>query len=132
MDKILSAQGWNGTPDAGRSALGTHDDAMLPGRDLVEVARYLVPMEARLAQGCLVAAGIPAVLADEQLLQANMLLAPAVGGVRILVPQEHLQESVSVLEALKRGDFALDEDTDVGSEDQERLSGTSTGNSAHE
>lgn len=117
MDKFLSAGEWNGKPDAGRSALGAPDGAMLPARDLFEVARYLVPMDARLAQGCLVAAGIPAVLADEQLLQANLLLAPAVGGVRILVPQEHLQEAEAVLEALKRGDFALDEDADVGSED---------------
>lgn len=119
MDKALSAHGWNEEegPATGRVAQGVPDDAHLPGRDLFEVARYLDPMEARLAQGCLVASGIPAVLADEQLVQANQLLAPAVGGVRILVPQEHLQESKAVLEAMKRGDFALDENTDVGSED---------------
>jgi hypothetical protein len=74
---------------------GLPDAALVPGRDLFEVARYLVPMDASLAQGCLVAAGIPAVLADAHLMQAHMLLAPALGGVRILVPQEHLQESPS-------------------------------------
>lgn len=118
MDKTLSAQGWNeqGDPVTGRTAQGASDDARLPGRDLFEVARYLDPMDARLAQGCLVAAGIPAVLADEQLVQTNLLLAPAVGGVRVLVPQEHLQEAEAVLVALKRGDFALDDDADVGSE----------------
>ncbi|MCA1248541.1 putative signal transducing protein [Massilia sp. MS-15] len=81
----------------------------IPGRDLFIIARYLVPMEANLAQGCLVAAGIPAVLADAHLMQADLLLAPALGGVRILVPQEYLQHAASVLASLARGDFALDE-----------------------
>src|SRR5438067_8927369 len=116
MDKILSAQGWNQQdgPAASREAEGTPDDALLPGRELFEVARYLVPMEARLAQGCLEASGIPAVLADDNLVQTNILLAPALGGVRILVPQDHLQQAEAVLEALRRGEFELGEDADVG------------------
>jgi hypothetical protein len=119
MDKALSAQGWNeqGEPAAHRAAQGAPEDALLPGRDLFEVARYLEPIEARLAQGCLEAAGIPAVLADEQLVQTNILLAPALGGVRILVPQAHLQQAEAVLEALRRGEFALGEDADVGPQD---------------
>ena len=119
MNKTLSAQGWkdqNG-PAASRTAQGAPEDALLPGRDLFEVARYLEPMEARLAQGCLEASGIPAVLADDQLVQTNMLLAPALGGVRILVPQDHLQQAEAVLEALRRGEFALGEDADVGPAD---------------
>ena len=44
---------------AGMAAL---DGEALPGRDLFIVAQYLVPTEAHLAQGCLVAAGIPAVV----------------------------------------------------------------------
>ena len=95
---------------------GAPEAELLPGRDLFEVARYLIPMDASLAQGCLVAAGIPAVLADAHLMQAHMLLAPALGGVRILVPQEHLQEAQNVLEAFQRGEFALGEDADVGGE----------------
>ena len=116
MDKTLSAAGWNdaGRPPADRAAEGTPDDALLPGRDLFEVARYLVPMEARLAQGCLQASGIPAVLADDQLVQANMLWAPALGGVRILVPQDYVQQAEATLDALRRGEFALDDDADVG------------------
>jgi len=81
----------------------------IPGRDLFIIARYLVPMDATLAQGCLVAAGIPAVLADAHLMQADLLLAPALGGVRILVPSDYLQQSVAVLEGLARGDYALDD-----------------------
>jgi hypothetical protein len=93
---------------------GVPELARLPGRDLVEVARYLIPLEANLVQGCLVASGIPAVLADAHLVQTDMLLAPALGGVRILVPADHLQQAQAVLEAFARGEFTLDEDADVG------------------
>lgn len=85
------------------------DVVQIPGRDLFIIARYLIPMEATLAQGCLVAAGIPAVLADAHLMQTDLLLAPALGGVRILVPSEYLRQSAAVLEGLARGDYALDE-----------------------
>jgi hypothetical protein len=54
------------------------------------------------------------VLADEHLVQTDLLLAPALGGVRILVPADYLQQSRAVLEAFERGEFALDEDADVG------------------
>jgi hypothetical protein len=93
---------------------GAPELARLPGRDLVEVARYLIPLEANLVQGCLVASGIPAVLADAHLVQTDMLLAPALGGVRILVPADHLQQTRAVLEAFARGEFELGEDADVG------------------
>ena len=102
------------------SLAGMPEAALLPGRDLFEVARYLIPMDASLAHGCLVAAGIPAVLADAHLMQTDLLLAPALGGVRILVPQEHIQEAQAVLEAFQRGEFALDEDADVGGADAGR------------
>ncbi|MFJ1471486.1 putative signal transducing protein [Massilia orientalis] len=92
---------------------GVPDLARLPGRDLVEVARYLIPLEANLVQGCLVASGIPAVLADAHLVQTDMLLAPALGGVRILVPEDHLQHALAVLAAFARGEFELGEDADV-------------------
>ncbi len=90
--------------------LAAHPDVVqIPGRDLFIIARYLIPMEATLAQGCLAAAGIPAVLADAHLMQTDLLLAPALGGVRILVPSDYLQQSAAVLEGLARGDYALDE-----------------------
>ncbi|MEW6024681.1 MAG: DUF2007 domain-containing protein [Pseudomonadota bacterium] len=85
----------------------------VPGRDLFIVARYLVPMEAAMMQGCLEASGIPAVLADAHLMQTDLLLAPALGGVRILVPASYLQQAQSVIEAYGRGDFELDEHADV-------------------
>ncbi|WP_040787905.1 putative signal transducing protein [Massilia niastensis] len=90
--------------------LAAHPDVEpIPGRDLFVVARYMVPLDATLAQGCLVAAGVPAVLADAHLMQTDLLLAPALGGVRLLVETEHLQQAHAVLAALARGDYALDE-----------------------
>jgi hypothetical protein len=86
----------------------------IPGRDLFTIAQYLVPIDAHLACGCLVAAGIPAVVADANHAQADQLIAPAMGGVRVLVPESYLQQAGEVLAALARGDFALSEDADVG------------------
>lgn len=102
---------------------GAPELAALPGRDLVEVARYLVPMEARLVVGCLVASGIPAVLADDQLVQTDLLLAPALGGVRILAPVDRVAEAHAVLAAFARGEFALGEDADVGVEGSATMGG---------
>jgi hypothetical protein len=90
------------------------DVEKIPGRDLFAVAKYLIPIEASLVQGCLAASGIPAVLADAHLMQTDLLLAPALGGVRILVPAAHLLQAQAVLEAFERGEFELDDDADVG------------------
>ena len=68
-----------------------------PGRDLFVVAKCLVPTDAYLVQGCLVASGIPAVVADANHVQADLLMAPALGGVRILVPASFLDEARLVL-----------------------------------
>ena len=94
--------------------LAAHPDIeALPGRDLFIVARYMIPMEATLMQGCLEASGIPAVLADAHLMQADLLLAPALGGVRILVPASFVQQAQSVIEAFQRGEFMLNENSDL-------------------
>jgi len=94
--------------------LAAHPDIeAIPGRDLFIVARYLIPMEASLMQGCLEASGIPAVLADTHLMQTDLLLAPALGGVRILVPAPYLQQAQEVIGAFGRGEFELDEDAEV-------------------
>ncbi len=92
-------------------------DDGLPGRDLVIAGKFLVPTEAHLARGCLVACGIPAVVADDQHAQAYSFIIPAMGGVRVLVPQAYLDEAKAVLEARERGDFTLDDQADVGDPD---------------
>lgn len=86
----------------------------VPGCDLFTVAQFMIPTDAFLAKGCLVAAGIPAVVADANHAQAYQLIIPAMGGVRVQVPEAYLQQSHETLRALARGDFALSEDADVG------------------
>jgi hypothetical protein len=86
----------------------------VPGRDLFIAARYFDPIEAHMARSCLEAAGIPAVVADDNHNQAYQLLALALGGVRVLVPEEFLEQSKEVLASLARGDYALGDDADVG------------------
>jgi hypothetical protein len=103
---------------AGESAFdgaAAHGEAM-PGRDLFTVARCMVPTDAWLLRGVLVAGGVPAVVADANHVQADLLIAPALGGVRILAPQAYLAQAAEIIAAYERGDFALDDDTDVGAQ----------------
>lgn len=77
---------------------------------LATVAQLLSPTDGYLLAGCLQAAGIPAFVADANLIQANYLLAIAVGGVRILVPNDRASEAAAVIVAFNRGDYALADD----------------------
>lgn len=82
----------------------------LPARDLFTVAVYLDPTQAHIMQGRLAASGIPAAVADDQLVQTNTLWTAAVGGVRILVPRHCIDDAKAVIAAFERGDFALPDD----------------------
>ncbi|MCZ4306661.1 DUF2007 domain-containing protein [Zoogloeaceae bacterium G21618-S1] len=82
--------------------------------DWLLVARCLDPTEAHLLCACLKASGLSAMVADANLVQTHSLIAVAVGGARVLVPEAQLERAKAVLEAYHRGDFALDENTDVG------------------
>ena len=73
-------------------------------------AQVLDPTEAHLRCACLVAGGIPAMLADANLVQTNELLALAVGGVRILVPKAYMAAAQTIFEAFERGELALSDD----------------------
>jgi hypothetical protein len=63
------------------------------------VARvYTSVLEAQLAKSVLDAAGVPARLADEHLVTMNWTYSNAVGGVKILVPEEQLEEARALLD----------------------------------
>jgi hypothetical protein len=84
--------------------------------DLMVVARFFSPTDAFMLQSCLEANGVPAVVADAHLVQANQFLTTAVGGVRVLVPQSHFAQGMAVRKAFEAGEFQIDEDFDVGEE----------------
>ena len=86
----------------------------LQGRDLFVVAKRMLPTDAWLLRGVLVAGGVPAVVADANHVQADLLIAPALGGVRILAPEAYLAQAAEIIAAFERGDFALGDDADVG------------------
>ena len=78
--------------------------------DFVTVARFLNPTDAHITCAYLEAAGVPAFVADANLVQLNSLLAIALGGVRVLVPASRVAEAKGVIQAFNRGDFALPDD----------------------
>lgn len=95
--------------------LDAHPDVKeVPGTDLYVVAARPLATDAAMLQGCLVAAGVPAVLSDANMVQAYAGAVTGLGGVRIMVAQRYLAQAVEVLAAYDRGDFALDEYADVG------------------
>ncbi|MDB5918630.1 MAG: hypothetical protein JWR40_2864 [Massilia sp.] len=112
MKYLLEAGSGPGAPDYSASA--EMEAEALPGRDLFVVAKCMVPTDAYLLAGCLVAGGVPAVVADANHVQADLLIAPALGGVRILAPASYLVQAQEILAAYERGDYALDDDLDVG------------------
>jgi len=84
--------------------------------DFETVARFLNPTDAHVVCSCLGAAGVPAMVADANLVQTNALWTVAVGGVRVLVPASRVVEAKQVIEAFGRGDFALRDEGDSDSE----------------
>lgn len=77
---------------------------------LALLTRALEPVQAHILQARLQAEGIPVFIADEGLVQTNPLWTMALGGVRVMVPEQLLQRAQEVMRALQEGRYALDED----------------------
>ena len=77
--------------------------------DWQTLVTFFSPTEAYLLRGVLQAGGVPAMVADAQLVQAHGLLASAIP-VRLLVPEKLMVQAESVMAAFQRGDFALPDD----------------------
>ena len=67
-------------------------------KTLVVVATFPTASEAQMAQQCLLAAGIASYVRDMGVLSLDVLLAPAVGWVKVEVSPEDLAEARQVLE----------------------------------
>lgn len=98
--------------DAGDSGRVADDEGL---GDVICLVRLHDLMEAQVLCARLEAEGIPAVAGDAELIRANSFLRQALGGIRIMVHEANAERARQVWEALKRGDYALDE----GDEDDE-------------
>lgn len=64
----------------------------------IEIISFTYPHEAHQAKTVLEASEIEAIIKDEFTVQVNNLLSNAVGGVKILVQKENVEEAISILE----------------------------------
>jgi hypothetical protein len=81
---------------------GSGDDGFepfIPGGPVqwVTIAQFPTPHDAHLARSFLAADGIPVRLRDENLVGVNWLMSPALGGVRLDVPEEFVARARDLL-----------------------------------
>lgn len=76
----------------------------------VTVARVMDPIGANVLRGCLEAAGIPAVVSDANIVQANAFLTNAVGGIRVQVPASFEDSAKRVIDDYEKGAYRLEDD----------------------
>ena len=86
--------------------------------DLIAVARKSTVTEANLLKNSLVAAGIPATVADANFIQADTWLTTAAGGVRVLVPASFVERAHIEISEIERGAYKLEGDDAVPSTPQ--------------
>jgi hypothetical protein len=77
--------------------------------ELVTVAQFDMLPDARIAQGRLAAEGIPAYLADENLVQTDWLYSIAVGGIKLRVEPEYAERARRILATDYSGDLEDEE-----------------------
>ena len=77
--------------------------------DYVLIARLMIPTDAHVIRGCLAAAGIDVLLTDDQHMQADMLLAAAIGGARVMVREHDVARANEILAAFERGELTLED-----------------------
>jgi hypothetical protein len=83
---------------------------------LVTCAQFIEPVEAQIVRARLESEGIPAFVADELLVTANWPISTALGGVRVQVPSEYLDEAKAIIAAYFAGELSADVDAETGSE----------------
>ena len=81
----------------------------------VTVASSFNSIAMHILRARLEAEGIPAILADAHMAQAYSVVSVAVGGVRVQVPEEFVDEARQIIADVNSGALALTDDDDVGS-----------------
>ena len=98
-------------PEAESVVVPIHHDPL----NFVTVASSLNSITMHILRARLEAEGIPAILADANMAQSYSLVSVAVGGVRVQVPAEFVEESQQIIADVNSGALMLTEEDDVGS-----------------
>ena len=80
----------------------------------VTVASSLNSISMHILRARLEAEGIPAILADANMAQSYSLVSVAVGGVRLQVPTEFVDEARQIIADVNSGALAMTDEDDVG------------------
>ena len=81
---------------------------------LVTVARFIEPSEANVVRALLESAGLGVSVASEHHVTADYQIPLALGGVRIQVPLEDLQEAEELVASYASGELQRDLESEVG------------------
>ena len=84
--------------------------------DWVIVDGFIDAIHADIVRGRLEAEGVPAILANRHLVTADWMVSQALGGVRIMVPSEHVAQARDIIAQIDSGEF-LDADDALANED---------------
>ena len=93
--------------------IGSPQESTRTEGDFEVVARYLNPIHAHIVRSCLEAAGVPAMLADDNLVRMLSIASVAVGGVRVMVPAPRAAEARQVIASFNRGDYSLPDNSEL-------------------
>ncbi len=80
---------------------------------LVPIASFETALDAHLARGLLESEGLRVTVADEHTVSANIGLAYAVGGIKLLVRAPHAARARAILAARQRGEYRIDAQDDL-------------------
>jgi predicted RNA-binding Zn-ribbon protein involved in translation (DUF1610 family) len=80
---------------------------------LVTVSTHSEALDAHILRNRLEVEGIPATIADENHVTMNWLLSPALGGVKIQVPDVFVEQALKVIADSDAGLFALPDTEEV-------------------
>ena len=80
---------------------------------MVNIATFDTIIEANISMGRLKAEGIPCWLADEHIIQTDMLTIPAIGGIKLQVEPEWADRARAILDT-DYSDFSFPEDGPEG------------------
>lgn len=81
----------------------------MANQPLVTIAEYTNALQAHIARGRLEAEGLEVHIADEHYITMNWYLSNALGGVKLQVAENKIEQAKEVLAAIEAGDYEIQE-----------------------